>query len=103
MKTSKIFKMFMLIVVLAIASPAVSIASTPTDPAMANREEQLGRMQNRLEEIRSMDIKKMSREEKKALRTEVRTIKKEMAAVSGGVYLSIGAILIIALLLILLL
>ena len=40
---------------------------------------------------------------KKALRREVREIKKELAAVGGGVYLSIGAIILIALLLILLL
>ena len=50
-----------------------------------------------------MDKHTLSRSEKKVLRREVREIKKELAAISGGVYLSIGAIILIALLLILLL
>jgi hypothetical protein len=101
MKT-KIFKTLFLIAILAVASPVVSFANT-TDPVTEQKEAQAQRLAQRLEEIRSMDTKSMSRQEKKALRTEVRTIKKEMAAISGGVYLSIGAILLIALLLILLL
>lgn len=60
-------------------------------------------LQNRLEEIKALDKHELSREEKKALRREVKEIKKELAAISGGVYLSIGAIILIALLLILLL
>jgi hypothetical protein len=37
------------------------------------------------------------------LRKEVKTIKKELAQANGGVYLSVGAVIIIILLLILLL
>jgi hypothetical protein len=103
MKTGKIFKMLLLLVLLAVAAPSVSVASTTTPIAMSSPEEQVARLQNRLDEINAMDKKSLTREQKKALRVEVRTIKKEMAAVSGGVYLSIGAIIIIALLLILLL
>jgi hypothetical protein len=50
-----------------------------------------------------MDKSELSSVEKKELRKEVRTIKKELKATGNGVYLSIGAILIIILLLILLL
>jgi hypothetical protein len=60
-------------------------------------------LQHRLEEIKTIDKKTLSNDDKKALRREVREIKKELAAISGGVYLSIGAIILIALLLILLL
>jgi hypothetical protein len=60
-------------------------------------------MMNRLDEIKSMDKSELSSVEKKELRKEVRTIKKELKATGNGVYLSIGAILIIILLLILLL
>lgn len=60
-------------------------------------------MMNRLEEIKAMDKSDMTRTEKKALRKEVKTIKMAMADLSGGVYLSVGAIIIIVLLLILLL
>jgi hypothetical protein len=60
-------------------------------------------MISRLEEIKAMDKSNMSSMEKKALRKEVRSIKKSLAQTSGGVYLSVGAIIIIVLLLILLL
>lgn len=60
-------------------------------------------MMNRLEEIKTMDKSTMTRVEKKALRKEVKTIKMAMSELSGGVYLSVGAIIIIVLLLILLL
>lgn len=57
----------------------------------------------RLVEIKAMDMASLNASEKKALRNEVRTIKRELKATSGGVYLSVGAIIIIVLLLILLL
>jgi hypothetical protein len=101
MKTGKIFRIFMVIGLLAMASPAYCEAYTaaPTETA----DQRVAHLQNRLDEIRAMDSKKLTREEKKALRGEVKAIKKEMAEISGGVYLSVGAIILIALLLILLL
>jgi len=56
---------------------------------------------NRMEEIKDMDKSDMTRSEKKELREEVRAANKELKATGGGVYLSVGAILLIALLLIL--
>lgn len=58
---------------------------------------------NRLEEIKALDKSDMTSTEKKALRKEVRSIKQSLKEVGGGVYLSVGAIIIIVLLLILLL
>jgi hypothetical protein len=55
-----------------------------------------------LNEIKAMDKSNMSRSEKKALRKEVRTISSGLRANGHGVYLSLGAILIIILLIILL-
>ena len=58
----------------------------------------------RVQEIRAMDKSEMTREQRKELRTELRSLKHEANAVSdGGVYLSVGAIIIIILLLILIL
>jgi hypothetical protein len=57
----------------------------------------------RLNEINAIDKSKLSHADKKALRKEVRNIKRELASSNGGVYLSVGAIIIIILLLILLL
>lgn len=58
---------------------------------------------NRLSEIKAMDKSKMTSSEKKQLRKEVRTLKTNLASINGGVYLSVGAIIVIVLLLILLL
>jgi hypothetical protein len=101
MKTGKVFNILLLIGILTASAP-ISASASATD-APITTEERVSQLQNRLEEIKAMDTKSLSRAEKKALRGEVKAIKKEMAAVSGGVYLSVGAIIIIALLLILLL
>ncbi|HZW65152.1 MAG TPA: hypothetical protein VFF23_05655, partial [Hanamia sp.] len=58
-------------------------------------------IEHRLIEIRDMDKSSLSRADKKELRKEVKSLKKEAA--TQGIYLSIGAIIIIILLLILLL
>ena len=94
-------KALVLFLLLAFASPAMAV-NTP-GPAHENREAQASQLQNRLDEIKAIDKTNLTHSEKKALRREVRAIKKELAVMSGGVYLSIGAILLIALLLILLL
>jgi hypothetical protein len=57
----------------------------------------------RLLEIKAMDKSNLSSSEKKALRKEVRSIKGHSYYARGGIYLSVGAILIIVLLLVLLL
>lgn len=57
----------------------------------------------RLNEIKAMDKSNLSVGEKRALRKETRSIKRDLAQATGGVYLSVGAIILIALLLILLL
>jgi hypothetical protein len=94
-------KALVLFLLLACASPAFAVSS-PGVP-IENREVHASQLKNRLEEIKAMDKTHLTHAEKKALRREVREIKKELAVMSGGVYLSVGAILLIALLLILLL
>ncbi len=85
--------------VMATVNPAtVSMASDrPADTKRADK------LTARLDEIKALDKSEMSASEKKALRKEVRGIKKELKEMAGGVYISIGALVIIALLLILLL
>lgn len=84
--------------VFAKATTPTSIPATPKEvPA------EVKTMLNRLEEIKNMDKSAMTRTEKRALRNEVKVIKKTLRSSGNGVYLSIGAIIIIVLLLILLL
>ncbi|MBT1702401.1 hypothetical protein [Chryseosolibacter indicus] len=98
----KAFRVLFVLAIIALSVPTTSFASDPNSLPIEHREAQLQKLNERLKEIEAMDIKKLSKEEKKALRGEVKKIKKEMKVVSGGVYLSVGAILLIALLLILL-
>ncbi|MFN3490348.1 MAG: hypothetical protein ACK4YV_14505, partial [Emticicia sp.] len=58
---------------------------------------------NRLDEIKAMDKTTLSFQEKRQLRKEVRTLKTNLEALNNGIYLSVGAIIVIALLLILIL
>lgn len=101
MKMRSLNRAVVMLVLLTMASPAMAdINGSAVAETTSSRAQQL---ENRLEEIKNLDRSNLSRTEKKGLRREVREIKKELAAISGGVYLSIGAIILIALLLILLL
>jgi hypothetical protein len=99
-------KNHLLICLLALCLLSVpSFASSPvvTTPGVASTEKnaEAQKLINRLEEIKAMDTKNMSRSEKRELRREVKHIEKKLATASG-VYVSVGALLIIILLLILL-
>jgi len=72
-----------------------------TKPKMPESEMKV--LVDRLEEIKTMDRSLMNRSEKKELRSEVREINEEIKRDGGGVYLSIGALLLVIVLLILLL
>jgi hypothetical protein len=57
----------------------------------------------RLNEINAMDKSKMKSAEKKILRKEVKSINHKMHDISGGVYISAGALIVILILIIVLL
>ena len=57
----------------------------------------------RLDEIKAMDMSKLKSTEKKDLRKEVRSIKRELKDISGGVYISAGLLIVILIILIVLL
>ncbi len=56
----------------------------------------------RLDEINAMDKSNLKPSEKKNLRIEVRSIKHQLTEMGGGIYISVGALIIIVLLLIIL-
>jgi hypothetical protein len=84
--------------------PAQLYANSPA-PAQAvtikTEEAKAKQMLKRLNEIKDMDKSNMTRPEKKALRKEVKEIQKVMGNGNGGVFISLGALIIIVLLLIL--
>ena len=67
------------------------------------QQERLDEIVARVNEIKAMDRSNLTRAEKKELRTELKDMKTEARAMGGGVYLSVGAIIIIILVLILIL
>lgn len=85
---------------LAISKTAAATGITATDPEDS---ELIADLNNRLNEISQIDRSDLSRSEKKDLRKEVRAIKSELKALNGGIYLSIGTIILVALILILVL
>ncbi|MFC3560781.1 hypothetical protein [Pedobacter jamesrossensis] len=95
-----------LIFTLGISFNSVQAANKPAkNPTELTAEEtvKLERIKTRVEEIREMDKSNLTKAERKALRSELKELKNQARAVSGGVYLSVGAIIIIILLLILIL
>lgn len=103
MTAKNLLKTVSLALFIAIASPASSAMIVPESSTPKTETGRAEVLMQRLEVIKGMNKSDMSRLEKKELRKEVRAIKKEMKVMSGGVYLSIGAIIIVILLLILLL
>jgi hypothetical protein len=57
----------------------------------------------RIAEIKNIDRSQLSSQDRKKLRNELVEMKKEIKTTNGGVYLSVGAIIIILLILILIL
>jgi hypothetical protein len=105
MKTARLMKYLFIVIALTLVSPTFAAVTevvgvvTPTETPEAK----IARLTQRIEEIKAMDKSELSREQRKALKKEVREIRDEVKAASGGVYLSVGAILLIVLLLILIL
>jgi hypothetical protein len=87
-------------------SIAPTLQSKDLDPVVTSRRTEapnaaeIQKLTERLEEIKAMDISSMSNKEKRVLRKEVRAAERRVQ--SSGVYISVGALIIIVLLLVLL-
>jgi hypothetical protein len=106
MYMKKLIYSLALIFTLGISANTVSAndRSDKKKPEMtAEQKVQFERIVNRVEQIRDMDKSQLSSSERSELRKELRELKAQARATSGGVYLSVGAIIIIILLLILIL
>lgn len=105
MKKSNLYLVMMLLSLSVMPATIIAAEKNATEIAVNTKEvpKEVTTMLNRLEEIKAMDKSTLTSVEKKELRVEVRTIKAELRSTNNGVYLSVGAILIIILLLIILL
>ena len=81
---------------------STAATKNPVKELTEQQQAQIEQIKQRVEEIKAMDKSHLSRDERKELRSELRDMKKQANAVAGGgVYLSVGAIIIILLVLIL--
>lgn len=102
----KLIYSFALVFILGISANTVMAAGNRDKnktELTAEQQVELKRITDRVEEIKHMDKSNLSKEERKELRKELKEMKKHARAMGGGVYLSVGAIIIIILLLILIL
>ena len=99
MKSFKFLRVFALLMVMGITIP--SFAGSGTEEPTTKEAAKAQQLTERLREIKSLSKQDLSRSQKKELRVEVKEIRKELKN-QNGIYLSIGAIIIIVLLLILL-
>jgi CHASE3 domain sensor protein len=100
----RIFYTLSVLVVLGLSVNTSAAAERKPSELTEQQAVQIEQIKRRVEEIKAMDKSDLTREERKALRSEVKDMKKQANAIAnGGVYLSVGAIIIILLVLILLL
>jgi hypothetical protein len=102
----KLLVCIMMVSALFVFNPTPSLAANEipkSTPATAAEVARAHALVNRLNEIDAMDKATLSGSEKKELRKEVRAMKREMKQSGGGVYVSVGALLLIIILLIVLL
>ncbi len=111
MKLKRLLQISFIIFCLAVIQPTMAINASNTNikTSVVTKDEEPSERAKallmRLFEIKNMDKEALSSSEKKVLRKELRSMKKEMKASSGldsKVYISVGAIIIILLLILIL-
>jgi len=98
------FVLFLLLLtfVLPVQAAYVAASETPVHAPVVPENGHEQQLLSRLENIKKMDRSEMTKLERKAIRKEVVSIRKELKKISGGIYLSVGAVIIIVLLILLL-
>lgn len=85
------------------ANATSSADRVPNSAATSGESPALNALIARLHELEKVDKSKLNSVERKALRKEVRATKENVREVGGGIYISVGALIIIILLVIILL
>lgn len=78
-------------------------ARNPKEELTEAQKIRLLEIDQRVQEIKMMDFGSMNKNERKEIRSELKDMKEEARKLNNGVYLSVGAIIVILLLLILIL
>jgi len=104
MKKLSLYAMILLVSLSSFSSPIIAAEKNSKNPTETKAvQAEVAKLVTRLETIRAMDKSTLDRSEKRVLRKEVRAIKSELKDKRHGVYVSVGAFIIIILLLVILL
>jgi hypothetical protein len=103
MKKTTIYLMMTMLSLSAFPSQMIASEKDPTTISANEIPADVQIKLARLNEIDTMDKSNLNRSEKRALRKEVKAINASLASSGNGVYLSVGAIILIVVLLIILL
>ena len=96
--------LFFALVLMLLSSTSFAKPHAKAVALTAEQQARIVQIDARVHEIKAMNLASLSRQERKALRKEVIQLKKEAGGIAtGGVYLSVAAIIIILLVLILIL
>jgi hypothetical protein len=101
MSPKKIIPVLLLSMCITLVTPLLAANNNPVSKTETPKEVLAKQIETRLVEIKNMDKTNLSSAEKKDLKKEVKELRKQ--ARQNGIYLSVGAIIIIILLLILVL
>lgn len=97
---------FLSVMLMFTAMVPATMAKSPKDknnPELTAEEQaRMVEIENRVEEIKTMTFSDMSKDELRSVKKELKELNKEAKNASGGIYLSVGAIIVILLVLILL-
>ena len=93
---------FMLMTLLSPSLQAANLTTAPISEVAPTKAEERSAILARVYEIKNADKSKLTSSEKKGLRTELKSLKKRYRD-NGGVYISVGGVIIIILLLVLIL
>lgn len=85
-------------------APVATAGETKKEKPELTAEQQvrLDEINNRVEEIKAMDFADMSKAERNEVKSELKEMRAEAKSLGNGVYISVGAIIIILLIIILL-
>ncbi len=101
MSPKKIIPVLLMSMCISLVTPVLAGNENPGSKTETSKQVLAKQIETRLVEIRHMDKTNLTSSEKKELRKEVKDLRKQ--ARNSGIYLSVGAVIIIVLLLILLL
>ncbi len=102
----KIAYFLSIVILFTTVSPAAMadvISEDKGKPELSDDDQaRLEQIQLRVGEIKAMDLAALSKDELKEVRVELKELRREAKQAGGGIYLSVGAIIVILLVLILL-